>query len=90
MGPRGPSRASKYRNPALVKSLKQNCFFNVFGVQGLPRQPGKAQEGSPEAPKELQDLQKKDQQMDPKNITFSDQFWDHFGDYLWAKKCFKN
>ena len=36
-----------------------------FGVQGLPRQPGKAQEGSQEAPNKLQHLQQKDPKMSP-------------------------
>jgi hypothetical protein len=31
MGPRGPPRASKYRKPASTKTLKNNCFFKVFG-----------------------------------------------------------
>ena len=31
MTPRGPPRASKYRKPAFAKTLKNQCFFNVFG-----------------------------------------------------------
>jgi hypothetical protein len=32
MGPRGPSRAPKYRKPTTPKTLKSNMFFKVFGV----------------------------------------------------------
>ena len=31
MGPRGPSRTSKYRKPASAKALKNNLFFNILG-----------------------------------------------------------
>jgi len=31
MGPRGPSRASKYRKPEFAKTLKNHWFFKVFG-----------------------------------------------------------
>ena len=31
MGPRGPSRASKYRKPEFAKTLKKHWFFMVFG-----------------------------------------------------------
>ena len=37
MGPRGQSRASKTKTPAFAKALKHIMFFQVFGVQGLPR-----------------------------------------------------
>ena len=53
MGPRGPSLASKYRKPALAKTLKDIRFFNVFWVQGLqdslgrPRRAPKPQKMDP-------------------------------------------
>ncbi len=31
MGPRGPSRASKYRKPEFANTLKNHWFFKVFG-----------------------------------------------------------
>ena len=31
MGPRGPSKASKYRKPAFAKTLKKRLFFKAFG-----------------------------------------------------------
>ena len=31
MGPRGPSRAPKYRKPTFAKTLKNRWFFKVFG-----------------------------------------------------------
>jgi len=32
MSPRGPSRASKYRKPAVAKTLKKHWLFKVFGA----------------------------------------------------------
>ena len=57
MSPRGPSGASKPKN-SLFKTLKRRKFFNIFGSRDLPREPQEAQEGSQEAPKELQNLKK--------------------------------
>ena len=37
MSPRGPPRASKTQNPAFAKTLKNNMFFKVFGVQRPPK-----------------------------------------------------
>ena len=71
MGPRGPSRASKYQKP-VANTLKNMQFLNAFGVHGLPRQPGKAQEGSQEAPKELQHLQNKNIKWTPKHMYLFD------------------
>ena len=59
MSPRGPSGASKPKN-SLFKTLKKTySFFNIFGSRDLPREPQEAQECSQEAPKELQNLEKK-------------------------------
>ena len=41
-------------------------FLKVFGSRGLPREPQEAQEGSQEAPKELQNPQKKNPKLDQK------------------------
>ena len=35
MGPRGPSRASKYRKTAFAKTLKNQWFFKVFANVGF-------------------------------------------------------
>jgi len=43
---------------SLFKTLKNHQFFNIFGSRDLPREPQEAQEGSQEAPKELQNLKK--------------------------------
>ena len=40
---------------------EKTCFFKCFRAQGHPRQPRKAQQGSQDAPEELQNLEKKDQ-----------------------------
>ena len=74
MGSREPLRASKTPKSAFAKTLKNLQFFKVFGVQGCLRQPQKAQEGSQEAPKELQNLKKKDPKMDPEIIVFLTSF----------------
>ena len=56
-----------YKKAASSKALKNFQFFNVFGSRGLPREPQEAQEGSQEAPKELQNPQKKGSKIGPKN-----------------------
>jgi hypothetical protein len=78
MDPRGPSRPLKYQEPAFAKTSKNLQFFKVFVVQGRPRQPLKAQEGSQEAPEELQKLKKRDPKMVPKISNF----WTNFGTIL--------
>ena len=47
------------KNCAFTKTSKNLQFFKVFGVQGRPRQPRNGQADRQEAPKELQNLQKK-------------------------------
>ena len=46
MGPRGPSRAPKYRKPTFAKTLKNHWFFKVFGG---PR-PSKTASKDPKSP----------------------------------------
>ena len=58
MSPRGSSRASKSQKVASSKTLKNIWFFKVFGVQRSPKEPQEVQEGSQEAPKELQHLKR--------------------------------
>ena len=58
--PREPSRGSQSQNSAIPKTLKNHWFFNVSGVRTLPREPQEAQEGSQEAPKDLQSFNKKE------------------------------
>ena len=79
MGSREPLRASKTPKSAFAKTLKNLQFFNILGVQGCLRQPQKSQEGSQEAPKELQNLKKKGSTNGPQNYQLLDQFWNHFG-----------
>jgi hypothetical protein len=86
MGSREPSRASKTPKSAFAKTLKNLQFFKVFGVQGCLRQPQKAQEGSQEAPKELQNLKKKGSKNGPQNYCFFDQFRGHFGARIGSKR----
>ena len=84
MGSREPLRASKTPKSAFAKTLKNLQFFKVFGVQGWLRQPQKAQEGSQEAPKELQNLKKKVSKNGPHNYGVFDQFLGHFGGHFGA------
>ena len=79
MSPRGPSGASKSQKAAFSKTLKNHLFLKVFGSRGLPREPQEAQEGSQEAPKELQNPKKKGSKIGSKNDTILDQFWSNFG-----------
>ena len=83
MSPREPSGASKSQKAAFSKTLKSNVFFFLsFGSKGLPREPQEAQEGSQEAPKEIQDPKKKRSKIDQK----INKFWTNFG----FQKSFKN
>ena len=82
MSPRGSSGASKSQKAAFSKTLKNHVFFLSFGSKGLPREPQEAQEGSQEAPKEIQDPKKKRSKIDPK----INKFWTNFG----FQKSFKN
>ena len=64
-----PRRAIKrFTRPKLCnsKNIKNQRFFNVFGVQKLAREPQETQEGSQEAPKELQSFNKKGSKNRPK------------------------
>ena len=79
MSPRGPLRASSTQKPAFAKTLKTKVFFRFLGSRGLPREPEEAQDGSQEAPKELQSLNKKGSKNGPQNYDFFDQFWSNFG-----------
>ena len=64
-----PKRAIKrftVRKLCNSKNMKNHWFFNVFGVQRLPREPQEAQEGSQQAPKELQSFIKTGSKNRPK------------------------
>ena len=65
-------------------------FSKVFGVQGHPTQPGKAQEGSQEALEWLQKLLKKGSTHGQYFYHFLAQFWDHFGSFLGGQNGLKN
>ena len=67
MSPREPLGAAKSQKTAFSKPLKNTWFLYVFGSRGLPREPQEAQEGSQEAPKELQNLKKNIEKIDDKN-----------------------
>ena len=56
--PKRAIRSFKDKKTAFSKPLKNTEFLHVFGSRGLPREPQEAQEGSQEAPKELQNLKK--------------------------------
>ena len=56
--PKRAIRSFKDQKTAFSKPLKNHKFFKIFGSRDLPREPQEAQEGSQEAPKELQNLKK--------------------------------
>ena len=68
MSPREPSGASKNQKAAFSKTSKNLPFLEVFGSGGLPREPQETQEGSQEAPKELQNPPKKIQKVTKKLV----------------------
>ena len=57
--PKRAIRSFKDQKTAFSKPLKNTLFLYVFGSRGIPREPQETQEGSQEAPKELQNLKKK-------------------------------
>ena len=68
-----------------VKKVTKNLqFLKVLGSRGLPREPWEAQEGSKEAPKELQNPTKKASKNEPQIYQILDQFWGHFGVHFGA------
>ena len=75
----------KYRKLAFAETSQKLKHFKVFGVRGCPRQPRKAQEDSPEAPGELQNLKKSDPKMDHFFINSWTNFWGHFGVHFWGQ-----
>ena len=64
-----------------------SAFFHSWG---LPREPQEAQEGSQEAPKELQDLKKKEAKIGTKNWQILDEFWNPFFNHKITKKTDKH
>ena len=56
--PKRAIRSFKDQKTAFSKPLKNTWFLHVFGSRGIPREPQETQEGSQEAPKELQNLKK--------------------------------
>ena len=89
-----PKRAIKsFKDPKsnLFKNIKNPSVFLMFlGSRGLPREPQEAQEGSQEAPKELQNLPKKGSKNRPQKSQVLDQFWLHFGAHFGTQKWTKN
>ena len=94
IGPRGSRCAQKghpepqsTENLHVRKPVNNYCVLMFFGIQGHPRQRRKAEEGSREAPEELQNLKNRDPKMD---LIFTS-FWTNFGAILesvWgAKSC---
>ena len=58
MSPRGQPRASRNEKEQFQKSGFRVGLSAFFRSRGIPREPQEAQEGSQEAPKELQNLKK--------------------------------
>ena len=68
-GHQEPQRPEKIH---FQKPSKTFSFFRFLGSRGLPREPEEAQDGSQEAPKELQSLNKKGSKNGPQNYQFFD------------------
>lgn len=88
-----PKKAIKsYKVPktCICENLTKPHTFTVFRVQGRPRQPRKAQEGSQEALDELQNLEKKGSENGPYIFT---NLWITFeailGSILWFRSTQK-
>jgi hypothetical protein len=90
MRPRGPSRASKNQKAASSKTLNNNYFLMFLGSRRLPGEPQEVQEGSQEAPKELQNFKKRDPKMDPKIHIFWTNFEPILGSILGSKIILKS
>ena len=85
ISPRGPLGASKNQKTALTKTGFRVGLSAFFHSWGLPREPQEAQEGSQEAPKELQNPQKMDPKMNPKITKFLTNFGAILGSILGSK-----
>ena len=94
MGPRGPSRASKTRKAAFAKTLKNNMFFKVFGVQ---RPPKRALGGPRRLPRHTQRPPQPNRKVIQKwtsNLSIfgpiSEPFWGPFWGQNWLQNGTKN
>ena len=86
MGSKRPIKSFKVAKTCICKNHKKTFGFLWFwGFQGRPRQPWKAQEGSQEAPTELQRLYKDG----PKMETILTSFCTTFGALLKAHLAVK-
>ena len=87
MSPKRPVKRFKILKTCIYENLKKHVCFKLFGVHGRPRQSLKSQEGSQEAPEELQNLRKKRSKNRPTFYYFVDQFWNHFGIHFGPTNC---
>ena len=78
MTPKDPSGVSKSPKPQCSKTLKNLCFFKVFGYRCLSKEPQETQESTQKAPKEYQDPKRKDPTLKPKTTNFWRQLGSHF------------
>ena len=82
----------RFTEPKLCNSKnleKTICFLRFLGSRGFPREPQEDQEGSQEAPKELQSFNKKSSKNRPKIYQILNHFWLHFGIHSGTQKCSK-
>ena len=90
MGSKRPIKSFKVPKTCICKKRKKLIVFDGFWgskVQGRPRQPWKAQEGSQEAPKELQGLQKSGTKNGTNFCNCLNNFWDTLGPILVPKSA---
>ena len=83
MSPRGPSRAPKSQKAASSKTLKNNLFFKVFGVQRPPKRASRGPRRLPRGTQGAPKPQTKGIQKWNPNLTIfgpiSGPFWGPFG-----------
>ena len=89
--PKRTTKSIKDPKSYIFKNLKKPLvFFRFLGPRIFPKEPQEAQKGSQEAPKELQNLQKKGSKNRPQKSQVLERFWVHFGIHFGAQKWTKN
>merc|ERR1712115_137178 len=74
MSPKEPSGASKNQKPSFSKTLKNHLFFKGFWLQRPLKKASRGPRWLPKGTQKIQDPKNKNPKLDPKIITFWNQF----------------
>ena len=90
MSPRGPARAPKSQKAASSKTLKNNWFFKVFGVQRPPKRASRGPRRLPRGTQGAPKPQKQEIQKWTPNLTIVGPILGPFWGPFWAPKLLQN